>query len=174
MKPAIDCDQIRQQLALSVGGDLTSVEQAVVDQHLAGCVSCRQDLAGLRSSHAVLQQYREDTMLPVAPSLWPGVQARLSRSRTRVSRAGISEPQFGRAGWIPVSALAAACVAVLVLSEMNPSFNPPGGGAITRSTPGNAEAVELGPVEWHGGLNRVSDGGLERVRSMHYSDTTTY
>ncbi len=50
----INCMRIRQSLGVYVVGAIDPAERSVVDRHLAGCLDCREELAGLAGLPALL------------------------------------------------------------------------------------------------------------------------
>lgn len=50
------CKQVRRQLALGVGDDLTPDEQVLADRHVAVCPQCREFREGLLDSHTALKR----------------------------------------------------------------------------------------------------------------------
>ena len=48
------CREIRQALGVYVLGAIDPAERAQVDEHLASCPGCREDLAGLAGLPAML------------------------------------------------------------------------------------------------------------------------
>jgi len=49
-----DCQQVRQSLGVYVVGAIDPAERFVIDNHLAGCPDCREELAGLAGLPALL------------------------------------------------------------------------------------------------------------------------
>jgi anti-sigma factor RsiW len=56
MSGAASCREIRQALGVYVLGAIDPAERAVVDQHLAVCPDCREELAGLAGLPAMLRK----------------------------------------------------------------------------------------------------------------------
>lgn len=54
MNSMTDCQQVRQLLGVYVVGAIDPAERFVVDNHLAGCPDCREELAGLAGLPALL------------------------------------------------------------------------------------------------------------------------
>lgn len=106
----ISCKKTRRLLSLFLTGDLGEAEARRVRLHVASCPGCRQHAGQLDESHAALGVLREQGCPDVRDSLWPELSARLARLRR-----GPGE----LAGWAPVGALAAACLAVYVLGSVS-------------------------------------------------------
>jgi predicted anti-sigma-YlaC factor YlaD len=69
------CDRIREWISLSTDGELSRIEHALVDRHLAGCAECTSFAADVESFTMVLRT------APLEPLAEPIVLPR----RTRVS-----------------------------------------------------------------------------------------
>jgi anti-sigma-K factor RskA len=54
MTDMIDCQRVRQSLGVYVVGAIDPAERSVVDNHLADCPDCREELAGLAGLPALL------------------------------------------------------------------------------------------------------------------------
>jgi len=108
------CKQARRELALWVGGDHDPRLEALLESHLAECPDCR---AFSREIKGVLQPFREvasrefsahiDESPSVGWSLWPRVRAQLLRRRVH-----FNDLLDAPVGWIPVSGLTVACLAI--------------------------------------------------------------
>ena len=96
------CFLVRKQLALLVGDDLAAGQKQSAKAHLDVCPSCRQHFAALERSRAVILQCQAEHP-PIGPSLWPRLQSRLAHAE-------VSQPV--QSAWLPLGALAAACVAM--------------------------------------------------------------
>ena len=96
----MSCQEIRQNLDDFVDEELSEQERLRVEQHLAACDACRQELAELRS----LLEAARGLGPEVAPDrdLWPTIESRLESDRST-----------GRQWWIQ---FAAAGIAAVILS----------------------------------------------------------
>ncbi|HUZ35277.1 MAG TPA: zf-HC2 domain-containing protein [Streptosporangiaceae bacterium] len=56
MSGAADCREIRHALGVYVLGAIDPVDRSLVDQHLAGCPDCREELASLAGLPALLRR----------------------------------------------------------------------------------------------------------------------
>ena len=111
------CVSVRRRLALFAGDDLSEHEKRSVEIHLNGCASCRDRLAALRGSRDVIQQYQAvPSDLDTLPSLWPRIRHQLTQQE--LSR------RPGRS-WLPVSAVAAATIAMGVVLWNRPAHLEP-------------------------------------------------
>ena len=96
----MSCQEIRPNLNDFVDEELSQQESLRVEQHLAVCDACRQELTELRSLLAAASQLGSE----VAPGrdLWPTVESRLESGRSTA-----------RQWWLQ---LAAAGIALVILS----------------------------------------------------------
>ena len=106
------------QLSEYLDGGLSSEEARALDDHLAGCGSCREALAGLRDVVA-----RAHELGPVEPDrdLWPGIAGAIGAPPRREASDVIALPvaarRRGPAGvYLTVPQLAAAAVALVIFS----------------------------------------------------------
>jgi len=116
------CHRTRALLALWVGRDLHDDAETGVRQHLAECQCCRRHWQGLQAGQRVLEQSR---CLPReigsnTGSLWPALRARM-RSQQQNSMRPANWQRFN--AWLPVGALAAACLAIVFAAQTNPPYN---------------------------------------------------
>lgn len=74
------CDEIRELLAGFQDGELDATQAAEVRQHLAGCESCRAELARLEKVKEVASKVQyKDLPLEVWEGYWQGVYRRIER-----------------------------------------------------------------------------------------------
>ena len=64
----MNCDSIEELLSRCVEGDLSREEERLVNEHLAGCESCRRELALYRELEESLLSLKEDIPSPAAVS----------------------------------------------------------------------------------------------------------
>lgn len=94
------CQEIRQNLNDFVDEELSAQESSRVEQHLATCDACRQELAGLL---ALLEAARGlGSEVTPGRDLWPTIESRLESDRSA-----------GRQWWLQ---LAVAGIALVILS----------------------------------------------------------
>jgi hypothetical protein len=113
----LDCRKTRRLLALSAGNDVEERDLVGVQRHLAVCPQCREVRQGLEHSQQALERVRA---VPVdedagAGSAWPGRSIWPAVARqVRVIDEQAAAPNWR--GWLPSGALAAACLAVVMVS----------------------------------------------------------
>jgi len=103
------CEDVREEFLAWVDEELSSGQQAAVEDHLSGCPSCRKELAGLQRTLGLLQSL--PTCQPsegFARSFWQ----RLAREPRRAPF------WIGSFGWGKAIALAAGLVLCVVLSGL--------------------------------------------------------
>jgi len=68
MTQLMDCHEARLSLGVYVLGAIDPAERALVDQHLAGCRDCRDELAGLAGLPALLARVSTEEAIALAAS----------------------------------------------------------------------------------------------------------
>lgn len=144
------CRKTRRLLALSAGSDHEGRECASVDRHLAVCPQCREVWQGLQRSQRVLERVSAEpaagspsssALKPV--SIWPGVRRHLQA----IDDEAVA-PDWR--GWLPSGALAAACLAIVMVALPDaPAVNTAGTGSPMSIRPqpvGTVRRPEHGPV----------------------------
>ena len=109
------CRRMRNLLALWVGNDLDESHQFTVRRHVIECPSCRDYWQQLQASQQVIEASRFAPAVTEHRSLWPAVRSQLAVS---LPASAWGQPL----GWLPVGALAAACVAVWFGAVHSPAF----------------------------------------------------
>jgi hypothetical protein len=125
----LSCRKTRRLLALSAGNDFEILPSAETQRHLAICPHCRETWQGLRRAQQVLERVSATRVAGESPavsdqpgeatlpaSVWPGVARHLS----------VIDNQWAASdwrGWLPTAALAAACLAVIVVTIPDSNFN---------------------------------------------------
>lgn len=115
------CQRIQTLLALWVGRDLDERGEQEAKRHIAECPHCRAHWQKLQAGQHALEQAKSTPAFVnerAEPSLWGRVHAEIS------ARKELSERQTAY-GWLPVGALAAACLALMVLAQNSPPFDQP-------------------------------------------------
>ena len=146
-----DCIDVRTSLGVYMLGSLDPAERSQVENHLADCPACRDELAGLAGLPAMLGRVEEgqlDQMAGPPPELLDGLLARAAERRRgwlgRLGRAG------GRgAGWAPLAA--AACL-LLVAGALLGGFLFPFGSQDTASPP----SASPSPPAATAGIERIA------------------
>jgi anti-sigma factor RsiW len=138
-----DCAQARNDLGEYVLGALGPAERAQVDQHLAACPRCRQELAGLAGLPGLLRRAPPD----VALQAWaddtsgppPGPQ--LDRLIGRVSAIRLRRRLTTAAAALVIGLAAAAAVQVL---HAYPASTPAAAVRWTDTDTGSSAATQAG------------------------------
>ena len=68
----MSCENEKVMISAYLDGELSSAENKKLKRHLAGCASCRKELAALKALSSKLQP-------PRTPELWSGIAASLDR-----------------------------------------------------------------------------------------------
>ena len=84
------CENVQAELAFLLYGELSFDEEEQIEQHLAGCAHCRQDLERMRNLHTALDQ----TVEPVPAPLLMDCRREL---RLRIREEAVE--QRGRSWW---------------------------------------------------------------------------
>lgn len=126
----MNCRQAKREIALCVGEDLTDADRrAELRGHLTGCPDCREHLKRLKGMFQVFERAEGQQTYDCADSIWPGLSGRLGQPRPR-----LPGPRFN--GWVPFSVMAAACVLLMIVMEMQPSSGTPVSGSLMRGIAG--------------------------------------
>jgi hypothetical protein len=144
----MNCRQAKREIALCVGEDLTDADRREkLRHHLTGCPECRTHYKRLKGMFHVLEQAEGQRTYDSADSLWPALVGRLGQPRSP-----LQGPRFN--GWVPFSVMAAACVLLMIVMEMQPDPHTPIAGSVFQrdmwSTgfriehPGGTEPLNLG------------------------------
>lgn len=122
----VKCRRVRKVLALWAGNDVELHEQVSAERHMAMCPGCREHWTMLQTGQQVLEQARLIPAGSTEPvrSVWPEVQRQI-----RTLQAEPESPAWH--GWLPMGALAAACLAVILTTS--PMFSPGAGNMAGRS-----------------------------------------
>ncbi|MFC9973792.1 anti-sigma factor family protein [Spirillospora sp. NPDC127200] len=131
------CAGIRSSLGVYVVGAIDSAERARVEEHLAGCPACRDELAAFAGLPALLGRVDEEQIREVADppgELLESLLARAGQERRRPSR------------WMPLAV--AACVLLLVgglFGGLLTSLGDDGGGEAGAPPPVRVTVAESPP-----------------------------
>ena len=121
-----------ERLSAYIDGELTATERETLEAHLARCVECAGVLADLRG--IVAEAATLEDRMPER-DLWPAIAARIgARIRASVDREVVVTPlaprrRLARRFSFTVPQLAAAALALIVLSGGLVWLERPGGGA---------------------------------------------
>lgn len=121
-----ECRRVRQLLALWAGRDLDDRGTRTARRHVSECPGCREHLQKLNFTRSVLERVTSDESRSEGgsgESLWGGIRERLQAERLRAAERA-AEERARSAGWLPVGALAAACVVVVMISRLDMAVGP--------------------------------------------------
>jgi hypothetical protein len=135
----MNCKRARLSIALAVGNDLDGAAETQLQQHLAGCTSCRTHRRELESSLGALQAPPDEEVFASHDSVWPALLARLPSMR---------EQRFN--GWIPAAALAAAVLMMISIVNEPPQYGSTDGEPYAVRALGVVERSDVPPPLWPG------------------------
>lgn len=110
-----ECDRMRLLIGLCVGDDVDEEERAEVRRHVSTCPNCRDQWVRLQSGQKVLELAGNPSAAEEVErtSVWPQLQRQIVSLQSRPASRNWQR-------WVPVGALAAACLGMLVSS---PAFH---------------------------------------------------
>lgn len=129
----MNCRRAQTDIALWAGNDLSESDCQSLQRHLEACPKCRGYKAHMQAIMQVMDECPlrdeadEASKSAVAGGLWPSLASRL---------VSLPTPQVDRFnGWIPAIAVAAVCLAMLMVASPQDAFPPK-----NSTVPANAEA----------------------------------
>lgn len=144
-------------LAEYVDGALMPSDQALVDAHLAGCRSCRNEIEAADAARRALSTLDAPSSVPSGV----GAPALAEMSRTR---SGATTPR-----WIRVLPIAAAAVLVGLLAVVIPRIGSDASGDAT-SAPETVAADQRGELRLVAGNRDLDPSSLEAAAEAYVSD----
>lgn len=100
------CEKVQAELPFLLYGELSFDEEEQMEQHLAGCAPCRQELESLRTLHTALDQAPEPVPAPLLMDCRRELRLRIreeaveKRSRTLWQRlSGLTAPHWLTPAW---------------------------------------------------------------------------
>ncbi len=161
------CREIRYLLGVYVVGAIDPAERSIVDDHLAGCQLCRDELAGLAGLPAMLSRVPAPDVArldleaglladePPSGAVLNSLLRRVSlRRRSRLWRGAIS---------VAAAAAVAAAGATVAVDLARPAAQPAhvqvASGMSSRT--GVAAVVDYAPTPWGGTTMRVQVTGIQ-------------
>ena len=105
----LSCRKVQRLLALWAGNDIDDAGRVEAERHMASCPHCREIWGRLKDGRQAIEHLRssESESAPLCASMWPSIERHI-----RVIDHETATSTWR--GWLPVGALAAACVAILV------------------------------------------------------------
>jgi hypothetical protein len=127
----LNCRKVQRLLALWAGNDIDEAGRVEAERHMASCPHCRESWGRLNTGRQALERLRtsEAESAPLGASIWPVVERQIRVIDHEAATANWR-------GWLPVGALAAACVAILV-------GLPAGQGPETAYTPSGSGSIPV-------------------------------
>lgn len=119
----MNCKTCLDHLLAELDSEAAATVRPEVSDHLSTCLACQRELASLIRLRKAAQALPRE----IAPQrdLWPGIEARLGRTTTTKS------PGARWRWWLPVSGLAAACLALAFLTGRHDGPAETAGWAVT-------------------------------------------
>jgi predicted anti-sigma-YlaC factor YlaD len=162
------CREMRQLLGVYVVGAIDPAERAVVEEHLAECASCRDELAGLASLPAMLSRVppADVERLSLAPSGLPDMAeppAELLNSLLRKVSAKRRTRMWRGALAVAASAAIAAGTATLVATQLATPQPASGGSDVAAGVNARthvAAVVDYTTTPWSSTAMRVGVSGI--------------
>lgn len=148
----MNCKRAKLSIALAVGNDLDDAADGELQQHLAGCTSCRMHQRELENSLGALQTGPEEDVFAAQDSVWPAVLGRLPSTR---------EQRFN--GWIPAAALAAACLMMISIINEPPRYGSADAEPYGVQALGTANQPHVLPAGWPDSRQQRGRLGLSSV-----------
>jgi anti-sigma factor RsiW len=145
-----DCGRIRGELAGLVYGELAPETRAAVEQHLAGCGACRDELTALRDTHRLLARWETP---PAGED--PRALARAIAGEAR----GVRPRAAQRGRWVRWSAMlsGAAAAVLFTLSLLNARAAVADGRfELSFGLPGASTSPAAAPQDWREEMRAVA------------------
>jgi hypothetical protein len=150
MSSTADCREVRHTLGVYVLGAIDPADRALVDEHLAGCPECREELAGLAGLPALLRRVPtaeaerlvagdsadEAALAAAAAQLLPAALARTTQVR-RMRR----WRELAAAAVVAVLALGAGAAAAQLAHSSPPAQRPVAGPVLHWQTVARTDAA---------------------------------
>jgi len=159
---APECRNVRQLLGVYVVGAIDPAERATVDDHLAGCQACRDELASLAGLPALLSRVplEDFERIAMAPDELPAPAE--PSAELLSSLLGRTSTRRRNRMWRVVASVAAAAViavggtaAVMQLTSQHPATD------VAQATSGPVSAVvDYSAASWGGTTMRVKVSGI--------------
>jgi hypothetical protein len=146
------CDEVKRRLIESLYGELSGEEEASLEEHLAGCDSCRHELEALAEGRRLLQRLRDPDVRVDVRSLYRTAADRTERSRRRWRRLAAA------------ASVAALLIGALAAAQLRFEWRP---GQLTVSWDGGAPAARPVRPEPPKPSPPVPSGDQDRLLTQH-------
>jgi len=133
----MNCRRAQTDIALWAGNDLSEIDCQSLQRHLEVCPKCRDYKAHMQAIMQVVDECPlrdeadEASKSAVAEGLWPSLASRL------VSLPTPRNDRFN--GWIPAIAVAAVCLAMLMVASPQDAFPPTSSAVPNETDPADTE-----------------------------------
>lgn len=137
------CGRAQQMMTAAVDGELAARGRRELDVHLAGCESCRSELAATERLSSVLAAFPREAAVSTALE-----QTTLRRVRLEAAAEEERAAQRWWRSWlqVPAVALATAAMAILAFGILRYSTGVSGPTAVSRPTGNQGERVARAPA----------------------------
>jgi anti-sigma factor RsiW len=174
---AVDCTKIQPLLVDAAQDELDSSERLLLEEHVAGCSGCRQELARLRGAVEAVRAAAEE----LAPEGAYLTRERLGRLMAGYGRQTRIIPLYLHRGVVAAAAVAAILVSAAVISlnmwEVSPEQEAPSMVAQSPATPLRSAPAVLAAFE-HGGpaqmIRPVAQTSADRTFREEVPEATPY
>lgn len=143
----MNCETVRDLIDSYVAGTLAAREALALEEHVASCADCAEDLAAARALRDPVRALPRQLQPP--SDLWPAVRQRVVRRRTP--------------GW---GALAAAAVLLIAVSSLVTALlvnRGDAGNSPLSSSPGAIQVIEAGYLEQTRDLEAALEEGRDNL-----------
>jgi anti-sigma factor RsiW len=170
------CERNIERIQELVDGTLGAIRRSELEQHLAGCESCRalrDDLARIRDAAAALPP------LPPPDGAWLQIAGRL-RQEGRVRETAPVASRHISYAWLGIAAalVLAAAVSVMVVLRSTPSAPPAAAPAVAGNTPGTDSvqaaqtAVEAAQAEYEKAIGNLQKAARDHMDALDPQTST--
>lgn len=119
----MNCKQAKRDIALWAGHDLDDpTQKAALRRHISGCPCCREHYHQMKRTLEVLERAERPVTYVTGDSLWPELASRISHARHRPASSWNTERFHG---WMPLVAMTAACLILLLVVMERPQHTVP-------------------------------------------------
>lgn len=143
----MNCETVRDLIDSHVTGTLAARDALALDEHVAGCAECKEDLEAARALHGSVCALPRQVQPP--SDLWPSVRQRVGRKRAP--------------GWAPLAAAAVLLVALTSVVTTLFVQRAERSAAPLASGPAAVQVLEAGYVEQARDLEAALEEGRDNL-----------